>query len=54
MITRAGAVVLVQQYENIGLELRLIMDVQERLLTRLWRERSSRRGEVEPDAEYEP
>jgi|GEM_PF-2566629 len=44
MITSTGAIVLVQDYRaNQGLELQIIMDVYEKLLSKVWDEKKSRR-----------
>ena len=44
MITSTGAVVLVQDYKsNQGLELQIIVDVYDRLLSKVWDEKKSRR-----------
>ncbi len=40
MLTSRGGVVLVQNYQDIGLELELVMDVQEKLLQKVWHERT--------------
>jgi hypothetical protein len=53
MITALAGVVLVQDYKaNLGLELKIVMDVYERLLSKVWEERRSRKKEedipVEP------
>jgi len=37
MVTSRGGIVLVQDYRNnLGLELNLVFDVYERLLTKVW------------------
>jgi hypothetical protein len=42
MLTSRGGVILVQNYQdNIGLELQLVMDIQKRLLQKVWHERKS-------------
>lgn len=50
MITASGAIVLIQDYKaNIGLELRIVMNVYEKLLSHVWEERKTRRqGEEFP------
>jgi hypothetical protein len=40
LMTQSGGVVLVQNYQDIGLELELVMDVQEKLLQKVWHERT--------------
>lgn len=40
MLTRRGGVILQQNYQDIGLELELVMDVQEKLLKHVWHERT--------------
>jgi hypothetical protein len=47
MITKRGGVVLVQNYEEIGLELDLVTDVQERLLSRVWHEKKNSREDAD-------
>jgi hypothetical protein len=48
MITASGGVVLVQDYKaNLGLELKIVMDVHERLLSKVWEEKKSRKREEE-------
>jgi len=45
MVTGAGAVVLVQDYRaNQGLELQIVMDVHDKLLSKVWEERKGRRA----------
>ena len=45
MITGSGAIVLVQDYKNnLGLELRLVNDVYEQLLCKVWEEKKGRRS----------
>lgn len=39
MVTASGAIILIQTYSNIGLELALAMDVYDRLLTNVWVEK---------------
>jgi hypothetical protein len=41
MVTSRGGVVLVRNYQDIGLELRLVMDVHEKLLSRIWQIRAA-------------
>jgi hypothetical protein len=44
MITSSCAIVLAQNYKsNIGLELRIVMDVYDKLLSKVWRERKIRK-----------
>lgn len=44
MITANGGVVLVQDYKaNLGLELKIVMDVHEKLLSKVWEEKKSRK-----------
>ena len=48
MITARGGVVLVQDYKaNLGLELKIVMDVHERLLSQVWSEKHTRKKEVD-------
>jgi hypothetical protein len=48
MVTSSGAVVLIQEYRNnLGLELSLVMDVHERLVSKVWQERRKRQPECE-------
>lgn len=54
MVTSRGAVVLVRNYQDIGLELGLVMDVQERLLQRVWHERTPGASGSEGPSEEEP
>lgn len=52
MLTSRGGVVLVQHYQDVGLELRLVMDVHDQLLHHVWSERERRKptdGESEQD-----
>lgn len=42
MLTSRGGVVLQQNYQAIGLELELVMDVQDKLLKHVWHERTPR------------
>lgn len=42
MITTGGAAVLVQRFNEISLELNLVVDVHDRLLVRVWNERDPR------------
>lgn len=54
MITSRGGVVLLQNYQgNIGLELKLVMDVQENLLEHVWHEKGSKVLEDETTEEPE-
>jgi len=54
MVTSRGGVVLIQSYqENIGLELRLVMDVQEKLLQHVWHERKASRDENDSEISEE-
>lgn len=39
MLTGRGGVILVDNYQDIGLELEIVMDVQDRLLQKVWHER---------------
>lgn len=39
MVTSRGGVVLIQNYQDIGIELQLVMDIQDRLLKKVWCER---------------
>lgn len=39
MLTSRGGVILQQDYQDIGLELELVMDVQDKLLKHVWHER---------------
>src|SRR5690606_9897933 len=44
MVTASGAIVLIQDYKsNLGLELKIVMDVYEKLLSQVWEERKSRK-----------
>lgn len=48
MITASSGVVLIQDYKaNLGLELKIVMDVHERLLSKVWDEKRSRKKEEE-------
>ncbi|MEK7677071.1 MAG: hypothetical protein AAB676_14675 [Verrucomicrobiota bacterium] len=50
--TQFGGVVLVKNYQEIGLERQRVMDIQERLLQHVWHERKShRRDEIDLLAE---
>ena len=60
MLTSRGGVVLVRNYQDISLELQLVMDVQERLLQHVWHERGpqtaandSTRDRIEPGDLFE-
>ena len=45
MITANAGVVLVQDYKaNLGLELKIVMDVYERLLSQVWEVKKTRKG----------
>jgi hypothetical protein len=51
MITSSGAIVLVRNYNsNIGLELRIVMDVFDKLLSQVWDEKKGRGNEDVPIA----
>lgn len=39
MLTGRGGVILVDNYQDIGLELEIVLDVQDRLLQKVWHER---------------
>lgn len=44
MITSSGAIVLIQDYKsNLGLELKIVMDVFEKLLSKVWYERKTKK-----------
>jgi hypothetical protein len=52
MVTSSGAVVLIQEYRNnLGVELGLVMDVHQRLLSKVWQERPKRQADCDVDAE---
>lgn len=53
VITSSGSVVLVKNYRKIpSLELQLVIDVYENLLSKVWRERKARKDD--PDSYIEP
>jgi hypothetical protein len=50
MITEHGAIVLVQDYKsNLGLELRIVMDVLDRLLKLVWEPRKTKKDSLEDE-----
>lgn len=52
MITASGGVVLIQDYKaNLGLELKIVMDVHEKLLSKVWEEKKSRKKEEDVPVE---
>jgi hypothetical protein len=53
MITSRGGVVLIQNYQEIGIELQLVMDIQDKLLKKVWCERKHQ-GKSENDSPGEP
>lgn len=54
MVTASGAIILVQDYKaNIGLELKIVMDVFENLLSKVWQEKKSKKHD-DDDIAAEP
>lgn len=52
MVTASGAIILVQDYKsNLGLELQIVMDVYERLLSQVWEEKKTRKQEEDVPVE---
>jgi hypothetical protein len=41
MVTSRGGIVLIQNYQQIGIELQLVMDIQQKLLGKVWSERKT-------------
>jgi len=53
MVTSRGGVVLIQNYQEIGMELQLVMDIQDKLLKKVWSERKHQ-SKSENDSPGEP
>jgi hypothetical protein len=53
MVTSRGGIVLIHNYQQIGIELQLVMDIQQKLLGKVWSERKHH-GRSENDTPSEP